>query len=149
MKLNSATVTLCILLSGFVCKCCVLDVPGTPSLLQLEADDGAVVAAGDGGGDDDDDVVTLTCRASAINSKPSQLAPRLQYQWIVDDQPLNETDLSNVSSISVARDSGLSYSCRTRELGSHLQSLPSNRLLMLPRLRRSTSDTCKSSGHAY
>jgi len=141
MKLNYVTVTC------FVCKCCVLDVPGTPSLLQLEADDGAAVAGG--GGDDDDDVVTLTCRASAINSKPSQLAPRLQYQWIVDDQPLNETDLSNVSSISVARDSGLSYSCRTRELGSHLQSLPSNRLLMLPRLRRSTSDTCKSSGHAY
>jgi len=109
--------------------CCAVDVPGTPSLLQLEADN--------------DDQVTLTCLASATRSKPSELAPELQYVWIVDDQPLNETT-SNVSSIAVARDSGLAYRCMTREIGSRLHSLPSNELLMLTRLLRSSCDTCKS-----
>ena len=109
-----------------------LDVPDTPSLLQFKSDDA-----------DDHDVVQLVCRASTVKSKPSQLAPVVQYLWMIDGQPLNETSV-NTTTIVVARDSGLSYTCITREAGSHLQSLPSNELLKLPDPQRSFCNVCES-----
>jgi len=105
-----------------------LDVPGIPSLLQFEVDD--------------DSEVELVCFGSSATSKPSQLAPVLQYLWIVDGQPLNKTDI-NATSIVVSRRSGLSYRCITHETGSRLQSLPSNRLLMLPDTQQSSCNTCE------
>jgi len=108
-----------------------LDVPGTPSLLR--ADDAG-----------DNDRVQLMCTGSNTQSKPSELAPVLQYMWMVDGQPMNTTGV-NDTSVVVARNSGLSYRCMTHEAGSRLQSLPSNELLMLPDSQRSICNVCESS----
>ena len=125
IKMNISSST-----SADICsKCRVVDVPGTPSLIQIKADN------------DDNDEVTLKCVGSFVRSKPSRLAPRLQTIWIVDGQPANHS--SSASTITVAPNSGLTYICITRELGSRLHSLPSNRLLMLTALHPSSCDACK------
>jgi len=120
-----------------------VDVPGTPSLLQIKADN---AAANDH--DHDASHIQMKCFASTTTSKPSRLAPVLQYLWVVDGQPLHETD-SNTTSIAVARDSRLSYRCMTREAGSRLQSLPSNEMKMLPDQQRSSCDACEFTAYIF
>jgi len=110
-----------------------VDVPGTPSLLQVPVDDA------------DDDQVQLVCRASITRSKPSQLAPDLQYLWIVDGQPVNDTDVNATNIIFVSRVAvAATYECITREAGSRLHSMPSNQLLIFSEPQLSSCSTCES-----